>query len=378
MHFDLSDEQKMVRETVRQFAEERLRPTAHDRDKEQRPALEEAKEFAQMGFLGMTIPEEYGGAPLDDVSEAIVIEELSRCDASVGVLVAVHCGLCSKTLVVWCNEEQKKRYLPRLATGEWIGAYSLSEPNSGSDASGLLCKAEKRGDKYILNGRKNWVTNGAIADVYVLMARTDPAASKAKGISAFIVEKTFPGFRVGKKEDKLGIRSSDTVELDLEDCEVPAANLISTEGNGFRVALNALDISRIGIAAQAVGIAQGALDFALQYSKEREAFGQKIKDFQTIGNYLADMHTRTDAARLLTYRAAYLKGKGVRHTTESSMAKLFAGDTAVWVADRAVQILGGYGYVTEFPVERAYRDAKITQIYEGTNEIQRLVIARNL
>jgi alkylation response protein AidB-like acyl-CoA dehydrogenase len=378
MNFTPTDEQKMVRETVRQFAEERLRPTAHRRDKEQKPPLEEIRDFARMGFLGMTIPEAYGGAPLDDVSEAIVIEELSRCDASAGVLVAVHCGLCSKTVVVWGSEEQKKRYLPRLAAGEMIGAYSLSEPNSGSDAAALVTKAERRGDRYVLNGRKTWVTNGSIADVFVLMARTDPAAPKAKGISAFLVEKTAPGFRVGKKEDKLGIRSSDTVEIELEECEVPAENLISTEGNGFKVALNALDISRIGIAAQAVGIAQGALDFALGYSKEREAFGQKIKDFQTIGNYLADMHTRTEAARLLTYRAAYLKMLGVRHTVESSVAKLFAGDTAVWVTDKAVQILGGYGYVTEFPVERFYRDAKITQIYEGTNEIQRLVIARNL
>ncbi len=378
MNFQHTDEQKMVRQVVRQFAEERLRPTAHARDKSQTPPLDEIRDFAKLGFLGMTIPEEFGGAPLDDVSEAIVIEELSRCDASAGVLVAVHCGLCSKTLVVWGNEAQKKKYLPRLAAGEWLGAYSLSEPNSGSDAAALITKAERRGDKYILNGRKNWVTNGSIADVYVLMARTDAAASKAKGISAFLVEKTFPGIRVGKKEDKLGIRSSDTVELELEDCEVPAENLLSTEGNGFKVALNALDISRIGIAAQAVGIAQGALDFALQYSKEREAFGQKIKEFQTIGNYLADMHTRTEAARLLTYRAAYLKFLGVRHTVESSVAKLFAGDTAVWVTDRAVQILGGYGYVTEFPVERFYRDAKITQIYEGTNEIQRVVIARNL
>jgi alkylation response protein AidB-like acyl-CoA dehydrogenase len=378
VNFQPTEEQTLVREAIRQFAEERLRPTARARDKAQKPPLDEIRELARMGFLGMTIPEEYGGTPLDDVSEAIVIEELSRCDASAGVLVAVHCGLCSRTLVVWGTEAQKAKYLPRLAAGEAIGAYSLSEPNSGSDASALAARAEKRGDRYLLNGRKNWVTNGSIADVYVLMARTDASAPKAKGISAFLVEKTFPGFRVGKKEDKLGIRSSDTVELELEDCEVPAENLLSTEGNGFKVALNALDISRIGIAAQAVGIAQGALDFALAYSKEREAFGQKIKDFQTIGNYLADMHTRTEAARLLTYRAAYLKGLGVRHTVESSSAKLFAGDTAVWVADRAVQILGGYGYVTEFPVERFYRDAKITQIYEGTNEIQRLVIARNL
>jgi acyl-CoA dehydrogenase len=378
MQFDPTEEQTMVRETVRRFAQDVLAPTAHARDREQRPAVAEMRRFAEMGFWGMTIPEAYGGSPLDDVSEAIVIEELARVDASASVMMAVHCGLHSKTVLNWGTEAQKRQYLPRLARGELLGAYSLSEPGSGSDPASMLTTAVRKGDRYVLDGVKSWVTNGAIADVYVLMARTGEPASRAKGISAFIVEKGFPGLTVGKKEDKLGIRSSDTVTLLLEGCEVPAGNLLGPEGGGFRVAMNALDISRIGIAAQALGIAQGAFDAALRYAGEREQFGKPIAQHQSIGNYLADMATRVDAARLLTYRAAYLKGRGVPHSVESSMCKLFASDTAMWVAERAVQIHGGYGYTTDFPVERFFRDAKITQIYEGTNEIQRLVIARAL
>jgi len=378
MDFELNDEQRMVRDTVRKFAEEKLRPTALERDEKEQPPLAEAKAFAELGFLGMTIPEEYDGIPLDDVSEAIVIEELSRVDASFGVFVSVHTSLCATVIVAHGTEEQKKKYLPGMAAGEFYAAYSLSEAGAGSDPTALSCKAEKKGDKYILNGEKMWVTNGSVADLYILMAKSDPDAPGAKGISAFLVEKSFPGFSVGKKEEKLGIRSSDTVSLVLENCEVPAENLIWEEGKGMRVAFEALDKSRIGIAAQAVGIAQGAFDTALQYAQEREQFGVPIIRHQTIGNYLADMSTRIEAARLLTYKAAFLKEKKVRHTKESAQAKLFAGDTAVWVADRAVQILGGYGFTREFPAERFYRDAKITQIYEGTNEIQRLVIARAL
>ena len=378
MNFDHTEEQNMVRETVRQFAEEKLLPGALQRDKKKQFAHEQAKEFAELGFLGMTIPEEYGGTQLDDISEAIVVEELSRCDAAFGVFVAVHCGLVSKTISLWGNEEQKKKYLPLLASGEKYGAYSLSETGSGSDAASLVCRAEKKGDKYILNGTKFWVTNGQVAGIYVLMARTNPGVSKSKGISAFIVEKDFPGFRVGKLEDKLGINASDTTELILENCEVPAENILSSEGNGFKVALNALDISRIGIAAQALGIAQGAYETAHKYAQERKQFDQPIIKFQTIGNYLADMITRIDASRLLTYRAAYMKGKGVKHTRESSQAKLYASETAIWVTEKAVQVLGGYGYTTEFPAERYYRESKITTIYEGTSEIQRIVIARNL
>ncbi|MFH1679141.1 MAG: acyl-CoA dehydrogenase family protein [Candidatus Eisenbacteria bacterium] len=378
MHFDLTEEQAMIRKTVREFAEAKLAPTATERDEKEKPAVEEAKAFAELGFLGMTVPEEYGGTLLDDISEAIVIEELSRVDASFGVLVSVHTSLCATVVVCHGSDEQKKKYLPRLATGEILAAYSLSEAGAGSDPMALTCTAAKKGDKYVLNGEKMWVTNGSIADLFILMAKTDPSASGAKGISAFLVEKGFPGFEVGKKEEKLGIRSSDTVSLILQNCEVPASNLLWEEGKGMRIAFEALDKSRIGIAAQAVGIAQGAFDAALVYAKQREQGGKPIVQHQTIGNYLADMSTRIEAARLLTYKAAYLKEKKARHTMESAQAKLFAGDIAVWVADRAVQILGGYGYTREFPVERFYRDAKITQIYEGTNEIQRLVIARAL
>ena len=378
MNFELTEEQLMVRDMVRQFAEEKLGPTAEERDAKEKPAIEAAREFGKLGVLGMTIPEEYGGNKLDDISDAIVIEECSRVDASFGVLVAVHTGLCATCIVKHGTEEQKKKYLPKLASGEWIGAYALSEAGAGSDPGSLRCAAEKKGDKYILNGEKMWVTNGQIADLYIIIVKSDADAPRGKGFSAFIVEKSFPGFSVGKKEEKLGIRSSDTVSLLLENCEVPAENIVWEEGKGLPVAFGALDRSRIGIAAQAVGIAQGSLEIALNYAKEREQFGKPIISFQTIGNYLADMATRTEAARLLTYKAAWMKEKGMKHTMESAQAKLFAGDTAVWVADRAVQVLGGYGYTREFAAERFYRDAKITQIYEGTNEIQRLVIARAL
>ena len=378
MIFDPSEENELIRGTVRQFAEEQLLPGALARDKEHRFADKQARAFAEMGFLGMTISEEYGGTPLEDVSESIVIEELSRCDASFGVFVAVHCGLVSKTIARWGSDEQKRRYLPRLASGELYGAYSLSEYSAGSDAAALSCRAERRGDRYVLNGTKAWVTNGSVAGLYVLMARTDPNVSKAKGITAFVIERDCPGFRIGKLEDKLGINASDTAELILENVEVPAENVLGGEGMGFKVALNALDVSRIGIAAQALGIAQGAYECAKRYAGERMAFDQPILQFQSIGNYLADMSTRIEAARMLTYRAAYLKGKGVKHTCESSQAKLFASETAIWVSEKAVQVLGGYGYTTDFPAERFYREAKITTIYEGTSEIQRVVIARNL
>ena len=378
MQFGQTDEQKMVRDMVRQFAEEKLAPTATERDEKEKPAVEEMRAIGELGVLGMVIPEEYDGVPLDSISEAIVVEELSRVDASFGVFVAVHNGLCSSCIVKHGTEEQKKKYLPKLATGEMLGAYSLSEAGAGSDPGSLRTKAEKRGDNYYLTGEKMWVTNGEVADLFVLMAKTDPDAPRSKGITAFIVEKDYPGFAVGKKEEKLGIRSSDTVTLVLDECEVPAENVLWEEGKGMHVAFGALDRSRIGIAAQALGIAQGAFDVALKYAQEREQFGKPIIRHQTIGNYLADMSTRIEAARLLTYQAAWMKEMGVPHTKQSAQAKLYAGDTAVWVADHAVQILGGYGYTREFPVERYYRDAKITQIYEGTNEIQRLVIARAL
>lgn len=387
--FRESEEQSMIRAMVRDFAESVLPPTIELRDKEQIPPTEEWQTFCQeTGLQGITIAEEYGGMPVDDISEAIIIEELARVDASFSVFYCVHVGLCSKTISLHGTEPQKQKYLSQLAADK-VGAYSLSEAGAGTDAGALSCKAELSpdGSHYVLNGMKMWVTNGASADIYVLFAKVvghpEYGVKKHGGTTAFIVEKTFDGFTVGKKEDKLGIRSSDTCTLVLEDCKVPAENVLGEVGKGFSIAMNALDNSRIGIAAQALGISQGAFEASLKYAHERETFGKPLAAHQMITSYLADMATRIDASRLLVYRAAHAKQlhyeEGApRHTNEASMAKLFAGDTAMWVAERAVQIHGGYGYVTEFPVERFFRDAKITQIYEGTQEVQRLVIARNL
>ena len=378
MDFAETDEQAMIRDMVRDFAETVAGPSCHQRDKEQRPPIDEFKEFAGLGFAGMTISEKYGGQKLDDISEAIVIEELSRVDPSLGVMVAVHVGLCSMTIVLNGNKEQKKKYL---------GAYSLSEAGSGTDAAAMVAKATEDGSNFILNGEKMWVTNGTTAGLFVVFAKVtdDPEYGKKKhgGVTGFIIEKDFEGFKIGKKEDKLGIRSSDTCTLVLDNCKVPKENVLGEVGKGFAIAMNALDNSRIGIAAQALGIAQGAYEAALKYSKERETFGKPIAAHQSIGNYLAEMAMRIDAVRLQVYKAAWSKMKhyeenGDRHTLEASFAKLNAGDTAMWVSEKAVQILGGYGYTTEFPVERFFRDAKITQIYEGTQEVQRLVIAREI
>lgn len=387
MDFAETDDQIMIRDMVRDFAETVAGPSCHQRDKEQKPPVDEFKEFAGLGFAGMTISEKYGGQKLDDISEAIVIEELSRVDPSLGVMVAVHVGLCSMTIALNGNEEQKKKYLPKLASGEYLGAYSLSEAGSGTDAAAMVAKATEDGSDFILKGEKMWVTNGTTADLFVVFAKVtdDPEYGKKKhgGVTGFIIEKDFEGFKIGKKEDKLGIRSSDTCTLILDNCKVPKENVLGEVGKGFAIAMNALDNSRIGIAAQALGIAQGAYEAALKYSKERETFGKPIAAHQSISNYLAEMAMRIDAARLQVYKAAWSKMKhyeedGDRHTLEASFAKLNAGDTAMWVSEKAVQILGGYGYTTEFPVERFFRDAKITQIYEGTQEVQRLVIAREI
>ncbi|RAH07024.1 MAG: acyl-CoA dehydrogenase [Methanobacteriota archaeon] len=389
MDFGESEEQSMIREMVRGFAEDSLAPTCFDRDKEQRAPIDEWNEFCEKtGLQGVTIPEQYGGSPIDSISEAIIVEELARVDPSFSVMFCVHVGLCSMTIALHGNEEQKSKYLPRLASKE-IGAYSLSEAGAGTDAAALGCKAKisEDGVHYILNGEKMWVTNGSSADIYVLFAKDvdhpDFGEKRHGGTTAFIVEKTFEGFSVGKKEDKLGIRSSDTCSLILENCKVPVENVIKNPGEGFPIAMNALDNSRIGIAAQALGIAQGSFEAAVNYAYEREAFGKPIALHQSIGNYLADMATRTEAARMLVYKAASAKQShyeegGPRHTKEASMAKLYAGDTAMWVSERAVQVLGGYGYTTDFPVERFFRDAKITQIYEGTQEVQRIVINRSI
>jgi len=387
MDFAETEDQVMIRDMVRDFAETVASPTCHQRDKEQKPPIDEFKQFAELGVAGMTIPEAYGGQKLDDISEAIVIEELSRVDPSLGVMVAVHVGLCSMTITLNGNEEQKNKYLPKLASGEYLGAYSLSEAGSGTDAAAMVARASEDGDFYTLNGEKMWVTNGTTADLFVLFAKVtdhpDYGEKKHGGVTCFIIEKEFEGFKIGKKEDKLGIRSSDTCTLILDNCKVPKENVLGEVGKGFAIAMNALDNSRIGIAAQGLGIAQGAYEAALKYSKERETFGKPIAAHQTIGNYLADMALMIDAARLQVYKAAWAKQQhyengAPRHTVEASFAKLKAGDTAMWVSEKAVQILGGYGYTTEFPVERFFRDAKITQIYEGTQEVQRLVIAREI
>ncbi|RJU83891.1 MAG: acyl-CoA dehydrogenase [Candidatus Poseidoniales archaeon] len=386
MDFEETEEQSMIREMVRSFAEEVLAPTCLERDRTATPPLEEWKAFCESGLQGITIPEEFGGNPVDDISEAIIVEELARVDPSFSVMFCVHVGLCAKTISLHGNEYQKKEYLTRLSKGE-IGAYSLSEAGAGTDAAAMGCRAKmsEDGSHYILNGEKMWVTNGKSADVYVLFAKDvdhpEYGVKKHGGTTAFIVDSDMEGFSVGKKEEKLGIRSSDTCVLLLENCKVPAKNILKGVGEGFPIAMNALDNSRIGIAAQALGIAQGAYESALGYAHERQAFGKPIAYHQSIGNYLADMATQIEAARMMVYKASWAKQRHYeegteRHTKEASMAKLFAGDTAMWVSERAVQVLGGYGYTTDFPVERFFRDAKITQIYEGTQEVQRIVINR--
>jgi|TARA_B100002052_G_scaffold42034_2_gene34273 alkylation response protein AidB-like acyl-CoA dehydrogenase len=386
MNFEETEEQNMIRNMVRDFAEEILLPTTLARDQEQRAPLEEWKKFCETSLQGIAIEEKYGGSPVDEITEAIIVEELARVDPSFSVMYCVHVGLCSKTISIHGNEEQKEKYLTRLAGNE-IGAYSLSEAGSGTDAAAMVCKAKlnDNGTHYVLNGEKMWVTNGSSADIYVLFAKDvdhpEYGVKKHGGTTAFIVEKGFEGFSVGKKEDKLGIRSSDTCSLLLKDCLVPVENVLKMPGEGFPIAMNALDNSRIGIAAQALGISQGAYESALNYSHERQTFGKPISYHQSVGNILADMATQIEASRMMVYKAAWAKQRhyedgGPRHTKEASMAKLFAGDTAMWVSERAVQVLGGYGYTTDFPVERFFRDAKITQIYEGTQEVQRIVINR--
>ena len=388
MDFAETDEQQMIRELVRDFAESVLAPTIEHRDENQIAPSEEWLEFIEYGLQGVTVPEKYGGSPVDDISESIIVEELARVDPSFAVMYCVHVGLCAKTIALHGNESQKEQYLTRLAAGD-VGAYSLSEAGAGTDAAAMICKAKLSDDgkHYLLNGEKMWVTNGVQAKIVVLFAKDvdhpDYGIKKHGGSTAFIVDSSFEGFSVGKKENKLGIRSSDTCTLILQDCKVPIENVLKGVGKGFPIAMNALDNSRIGIAAQALGIAQGAYEAALKYAHEREAFGKPIAHHQMIMAYLADMATRIDSARLLVYRASWVKQQhyehgGPRHSKEASMAKLYAGDTAMWVSERAIQVLGGYGYTKEFPVERFFRDAKITQIYEGTQEVQRIVIARAL
>jgi alkylation response protein AidB-like acyl-CoA dehydrogenase len=377
MRFQLSEEHEMIRKMVRDFAENEVGPTAAERDEEARFDRGIFDKMAELGLTGIPWPEEYGGIGSDFLAYCIAVEELSRVDASTGVMLSAHTSLAGWPLYKFGTEEQKQKYLRPLAQGEKIGAYCLTEPGSGSDAGGMRTTARLEGDHYVLNGSKIFITNGGVADTYVVFALTDPA-QKTRGTTAFIVEKDFPGFSVGKKEKKLGIRSSPTTEIIFEDCIVPVENVLGQIGEGFKIAMMTLDGGRNGIAAQAVGIAQGALDAAVAYAKERQQFGKPIAAQQGIGFKLADMATSVEAARLLTYQAAWLESEGLPYAKESAMSKLFAGDTAMKVTTDAVQVFGGYGYTKDYPVERFLRDAKITQIYEGTQEIQRLVISRTL
>ncbi|WP_191559943.1 acyl-CoA dehydrogenase [Metabacillus idriensis] len=375
MFFKLSDEHEMIRKMVRDFAKNEVEPTAAERDEEERFDRELFDKMAELGLTGIPWPEEYGGIGSDYLAYVIAIEELSRVCASVGVTLSAHTSLAGWPVYKFGTEEQKQKFLKPMAQGEKIGAYGLTEPGSGSDAGGMRTTAKLNEDHYVLNGSKIFITNGGIADTYIVFAVTDPE-SKHKGTSAFIVEKDFKGFSVGKKESKLGIRSSPTTEIIFEDCIVPKENLLGQEGEGFKIAMMTLDGGRNGIAAQAVGIAQGALDASVAYAKERQQFGKPIAMQQGIGFKLADMATAVEASRLLTYQAAWLESVGLPYGKESAMSKLFAGDTAMKVTTEAVQVFGGYGYTKDYPVERYMRDAKITQIYEGTQEIQRLVISR--
>jgi alkylation response protein AidB-like acyl-CoA dehydrogenase len=377
MNFDFNETQLMIKETARQFAEEELLPTVLERDEKEEFPYEAVKKLGELGFMGMMVSERYGGAGLDTVSYVLAVEEISKVDASTGVIMSVNNSLVCWGIEMYGTEAQKEKYLRDLATGKKLGAFALSEPEAGSDATNQRTTAERKGDVYILNGTKNFITNGANADVVLVMATTDRSKGH-KGVSTFIVEKNFPGFAIAKKEKKLGIRSSDTVSLAFTDCVVPAENLIKEEGFGIKFALKTLDGGRIGIAAQALGIAQGSLDAALKYSKTRKAFGHPIADFQAIQFKLADMATQIEAARMLTLRAAYLKDKGEDYVMAAAMAKLYASKVAVASALEAIQIHGGYGYMKEYHVERFLRDAKITEIYEGTSEVQRIVISRAL
>ncbi|MGD8978990.1 MAG: acyl-CoA dehydrogenase [candidate division WOR-3 bacterium] len=378
MNFDLTNDQKMLQDQVRKFAQTELAPVAVEIDKSGDFPWASLKKMAQLGLLGVIVPEEYGGSGFDFVSLAIAIEEISGACASTGVIVAVNNSLTTYPIVKFGNEEQKKKYLPPLCSGEKIGAFGITEPNAGSDVVAIESTARLEGDHYILNGTKRFITNGGEAGIFVVFAYTNKEL-KHKGISAFVVERDTPGFSLGKHEDLMGIRATANCELIFEDAKIPKSNLLGKEGDGFKICMNTLDVSRIDIGAQAVGIAQASLNEAVKYSKERKAFGQPICNFEMIQSMFAEMATKIQAARLLVYYAGYCKDKGMqRFSRESAMAKYYASDIAVDVARKAVQIHGGYGYTKDYVIERLYRDAKILELYEGTSEIQKIVIAREL
>ena len=378
MDFALTNDQKMLQDQVRKFAQAELAPQAPELDKTGEFPWQSLKKMAQLGLLGVIVPEQYGGSGFDFVSLAIAIEEISRACASTGVIVAVNNSLTAYPIIQFGSEDQKKKYLPPLCNGEKIGAFGLTEPNAGSDVAAMESSARLEGDHYVLNGTKRFITNGGEAGIFIVFAYTN-REMKHKGISTFLVERDTPGFSLGKHEDLMGIRATANCELIFEDVKVPKENLLGKEGDGFKICMNTLDVSRIDIGAQAVGIAQAALDEAIKYSKERKAFGQPISNFEMIQSMIAEMATEIQAARLLVHYAGHCKDKGMqRFSKESAMSKFYASEIAVDVARKAVQVHGGYGYSKDYPVERLYRDAKILELYEGTSEVQKIVIAREL
>ncbi|MCL2575592.1 MAG: acyl-CoA dehydrogenase [Defluviitaleaceae bacterium] len=377
MDFNLSRKHLLLQELFREFAKKEVLPLAAEIDKAARFPYETVEKLARYGFMGVAFPKEYNGGAADNLAYAICVEELSKVCAATGVIVSAHSSLCAAPIYENGTQTQKEKYLTKLASGQWIGAFGLTEPQAGTDAAMQQTKAVLDGDNYILNGTKIFITNADAAHVYIIIAMTD-ASLGTRGLSAFIVEKDFAGFSIGKKEDMMGIRGSNTCELVMENCIVPKENLLGKEGQGFRVAMSLLDGGRIGIAAQALGIAQGAIDVAVAYVKERKQFGQRISQFQNTQFELADMQTDVDAARLLTYRAAVMKDSGVRYSSQAAMAKLFASEAASDVTRRCLQLFGGYGYSKEYPIERMMRDAKITEIYEGTSEVQKMVISAGM
>ena len=377
MDLELNEAQRAARDTARRFARERLSTVGVEVDRNHSFAAEAVAELGRLGMMGIFIPEQYGGAGLDHISYSLVIEELGVECSSTAVILSAHSSLASWPILGLGNEDQRKRYLPKMAAGEWIGCFALTEPQAGSDAAGQRTRAVRDGDSYVINGTKNFITNGPEAGVAIIFANTDPAQGH-RGISAFIAETSDPGYQVVRIEEKMGIRGSHSAQLAFSDLRVPATNLIGKEGDGFKVAMKTLDGGRIGIASQALGIARASLEASLRYSQERKSFGKPIASYQAIQWKLADMAVEIDAARLLTHRAATLKDAGQPCTTQSAMAKLFAAETAMKAATEAIQIHGGYGYTKEFKVERYFRDAKITEIYEGTSEIQRLIISSHV
>jgi acyl-CoA dehydrogenase len=377
MDLRFTDEQKLIRKMARDFSQSIIAPAVKDMEERDEFPLEIVRKMGKQGLMGMIIPEELGGSGLDFTSLIIVINEISKVSATLGEMLSVHTSVGTNPILSFGTENQKKRYIPKLASGEYIGAFALTEPSAGSDAGNIKTSAVKKGDKYVMNGSKIFISSAGVADTYITFVVTDPHKGK-RGISAFIVEKDTPGFSIGKIERKMGLHGSNTTELFFDNAEVPSDNLLGQEGEGFKIAMANLDVGRIGIASQGLGIAEAAYSYSLEYAKERKQFGKAIGEHQAIAFKLADMATQIEAAKMLVYRAADMRSRGIQCGKEASMAKCFATDTAMKVAIEAIQVFGGYGFTKEYPVERLFRDAKVTQIYEGTNEIQRIVISKHL